>query len=1007
MSKQKIFIALAFQLFVICLVAQPTHPITDIDKRYKEAASLILKEDYAIAYPLLKELTDAYSENSKTNHAYINDDVLYSYILCELKLMLPIGEKEAAAYILNSNNQARKQMMSFHLAHYCFLNYNFNKAIEYFNLASYDNLNNDQIADAKFEKAYAYFNEKKFAAAKPLFNEIHQIPSNQYYLASNYYYGFISYYEKDYTEALKSFKLVENDEAYSQVVPYYIAEIYYAQGKNAEALNYAESLLSKGVKLYYEKNLQLLIGQLHFENHAYSKALPFIEYYVADTKEISNEILYELSYCYYATKNTSKAIEGFKQLSSSKDSMGQNSMYLLGGLYLDVNDKTSARNAFQFCAYNSSNATQQRISRFNYAKLSSELGFQDVALNEIKLYLSDYPHADNETEAKELLINLLANTNNFKDALDLYNSFGTPTVLMQKVYPRLLYGRAIEYINDQQLSPADTLLANITSSKQTGNIFYYAHFWRAEIAYRNQRFDEAIKFASIYLQGNPPSQGEANSIAAKYILGYSWFQKENYKNALPFFESIGKSSKTNSSLLEQDAFTRTADCYYMTKEFSKAAVLYDNVIANGLSQADYALYQKAMIVGLKNSSEKIKVLIGLPAQYPTSNLIIESQMEIAATYVADEKFSDAVPYLNAVISSDQAAGVKPKAYLKLGLAYYNNNDNKNALSTYKQLLQLYPQSAETDEALSIIKDIYVEDGKPDEYVDLMRASGINISISDADSLSYTAALLKYESGDCNAAIAGFSSYLSRYNNGAYSIESNYFAGVCAQKNKDLTNAVKYFEYVNNKGLSKYFEIATLELARIYYFELKDYSNSRKYFESLRLNVASQENRLESLRGLVRSYYQLKDYLIANEVAIELLSNKGIGTDDKAVGYLVLGKSQQMNNDCVSAIASFKSAALINKSAWGAEARYEIAHCYFSLNNYTASEKACMSVIKETGSYDFWVTKSYILLGDIFLKKKDYFNAKATYESVANNAAIVSLKDEAQQKFNQTVEMEKQ
>ena len=64
--------------------------------------------------------------------------------------------------------------------------------------------------------------------------------------------------------------------------------------------------------------------------------------------------------------------------------MGQNSMYLLGGLYLKTGNKNAARNAFQFCAYNSSNAAQQQVSRFNYAKLSYELGYQDVALKEIK-----------------------------------------------------------------------------------------------------------------------------------------------------------------------------------------------------------------------------------------------------------------------------------------------------------------------------------------------------------------------------------------------------------------------------------------------------------------------------------------------------------------------------------------------------------------------------------------------------------------------------------------------
>jgi lipopolysaccharide biosynthesis regulator YciM len=112
------------------------------------------------------------------------------------------------------------------------------------------------------------------------------------------------------------------------------------------------------------------------------------------------------------------------------------------------------------------------------------------------------------------------------------------------------------------------------------------------------------------------------------------------------------------------------------------------------------------------------------------------------------------------------------------------------------------------------------------------------------------------------------------------------------------------------------------------------------------------------------------------------------------------------NDCNAAITSFKSCAAINKASWGAEARYEIANCFMTLNNTSAAEKAALAVIKETGSYDNWVTKSYILLGDIFMIQKDYFNAKATYESVATNAAIPELKAEAKQKLDKAVAEEK-
>ena len=78
-----------------------------------------------------------------------------------------------------------------------------------------------------------------------------------------------------------------------------------------------------------------------------------------------------------------------------------------------------------------------------------------------------------------------------------------------------------------------------------------------------------------------------------------------------------------------------------------------------------------------------------------------------------------------------------------------------------------------------------------------------------------------------------------------------------------------------------------------------------------------------------------------------------------------------------------------------------------MNNLPAAEKAATVVIRETGSYDLWVTKSYILLGDIFMAQEGYFNVKPTYESVAKNAAIAELKAEAQQKLDKAIEEEKQ
>lgn len=122
--------------------------------------------------------------------------------------------------------------------------------------------------------------------------------------------------------------------------------------------------------------------------------------------------------------------------------------------------------------------------------------------------------------------------------------------------------------------------------------------------------------------------------------------------------------------------------------------------------------------------------------------------------------------------------------------------------------------------------------------------------------------------------------------------------------------------------------------------------------------------------------------------------------------MVLAKSAQTSNQCDLAISYFRNAINLNKSAFAAEARYEIASCQFDQNKLKDAEKSAFEVINKSGSYADWVTKSYILLGDIYLKEKDYFNAKATFQSVVDNATVPEFKELAQKKLSQVIEEEK-
>ena len=119
--------------------------------------------------------------------------------------------------------------------------------------------------------------------------------------------------------------------------------------------------------------------------------------------------------------------------------------------------------------------------------------------------------------------------------------------------------------------------------------------------------------------------------------------------------------------------------------------------------------------------------------------------------------------------------------------------------------------------------------------------------------------------------------------------------------------------------------------------------------------------------------------------------------------MAIAKSYQMSNQCELAITNSRTVVSLSKSAYGAEARYEIANCFFSQNRFADAEKAAFEVINKAGSYEDWVTKAYLLLGDVYFKQKDYFNAEATLKSVVDNSANAELKAEAQQKLDKVIE----
>jgi tetratricopeptide (TPR) repeat protein len=122
--------------------------------------------------------------------------------------------------------------------------------------------------------------------------------------------------------------------------------------------------------------------------------------------------------------------------------------------------------------------------------------------------------------------------------------------------------------------------------------------------------------------------------------------------------------------------------------------------------------------------------------------------------------------------------------------------------------------------------------------------------------------------------------------------------------------------------------------------------------------------------------------------------------------MVLGRFEAGRDNFNEAIRHYRSVTSLNNAGYAAEARYAIAEAWYRLDDMKNAEKAAMETIRRSGSYDYWITKSYILLGDVFRRQKDWFNAKATLRSVVDNSRNEELRDEARTKLAAVEEEER-
>src|SRR5688572_33202677 len=96
--------------------AQQSRFISDPQASFNQAKEFFQKEQYSLAYPILKDLQLRQRETERSNDALNYQEVRYYTTVCALKQNEERAVYAAQEFIDLEDNAARVQMMSYHLA---------------------------------------------------------------------------------------------------------------------------------------------------------------------------------------------------------------------------------------------------------------------------------------------------------------------------------------------------------------------------------------------------------------------------------------------------------------------------------------------------------------------------------------------------------------------------------------------------------------------------------------------------------------------------------------------------------------------------------------------------------------------------------------------------------------------------------------------------------------------------------------------------------------------------
>jgi TolA-binding protein len=965
---------------------------------FDNALELYQKEKYGSAQQYFKWVY----ENTTDKQQDLKTDSYFYMALCAANLF-----NDDAIFLLNNfivqyPVSAQVPQAYFALGKFYFYKKNYKKTIESFDFLEDKDINKEIRAEFTYKKGYSFFELNKFDDARPLLRTASQLES-PYQNRATYYLAFIDYQEKKYSTALEGFKKIQNDSEFKDAVPFYIVQIYLLQKKYDE-------VIIKGLPLFEQSSdknktdISRCLALAYYEQKNYEEANQYFQYYFTRTKDkIELSDYYFAGMANYYIKNYKNAIDYLSKVTSTQNATAQNAYYTIGDCYINLEEWNLASQSLYEAYKMDFSPDIKEDALFNYAKLQYEKSSSSFnqAIKALEQYLNEYPNSERNDEVQDYLAKIYLSTKNYQGAINSLEKIQHKSPALLKSYQRCTYFRGLELLNNKEYSAAVKNFEKSLKYSLDKNTEAGAMYWMAEAQYRNSQFADAVQFYRNYHRVSDVQKDE-NYKLSFYGLGYSLMGIQKYNEAEKAFADFIATKESDSEIIS-DAYLRLADCQFMQKKATQAIANYDKCTKLEQSNADYALYQIAMLQGYqKELNKKVAGLEQLLKKYPNTGYKPEAEFELASTYHALNQYAKAIAAYQEFISAYPKNALVRQAYNKLAQAYWNMNEGTNAIKNFKLVLENYPNSQEAKDALVNLETIYAELGNSAEFYEYAKAKNFTFTAFRQDSVSYKSAESKFLRKEYDAAYKGFSDYLKQFPKGMFASKALFYKAEFDYDKKRFDEALAGYEDLISNYITENQEIA-LRKAGLIQFNKNNNQKAFEHFSKLSEIASTENDRILANNGIMRSGYVLKRYKEVKNSAEYLINASQTQREVKNDAYLYAGNAAFELNDFQTAKKHFAVLAEKPVNENNTEAAYKIALIEFMQNNLDETEKAILKIINGKYFGEYWIASAYILYGDWYAAKGKTFQARNTYQSIIDNYEGEDLQKVAQEKLEKLPE----